>query len=318
MNPLIIAGVDVGRYFLAPLAGFSDFPFRRRARAFGADLVYTEMVSAAALARRSKKTYRYTEHRPDESPIALQLFGGVPEDFARAVSLNDFSSFDFIDINMGCPVKKVTRTGGGASLLSDIERMHRIVTSVRENTAIPVCVKIRLGDRPSEGGEIERLHALIDAGAVFIAVHARYRTEMFGGTPHWDTLAKIVEASSVPIIANGDILTAGDVTRVLSDTKAAAVMIGRGAIGKPWIFRELRAAGVPPRTTADEIKTVMRLELADMVELYGPAYGVKEFRKHFVKFLRNFRITREERTTVLRLEDQSGVLAFIDTLEGKA
>lgn len=315
MTPLIIRGIDVGNHFLAPLAGFTDFPFRRRARAFGASLLYTEMVSAAALARRVKKTYRYTTQRPDEHPIAVQLFGGVPDDFARAVSLNDFSTFDFIDINMGCPVKKVTKTGGGAALLSDIERMHRIVSAVKANTSVPVCVKIRLGERPGVGGELERPLALIDAGVEFIAVHARYRTEMFSGIPHWDTLARIVESSTVPIIANGDILRPDDITRVIERTGASAVMIGRGAIGRPWIFREL-TGGSPP--SAEEIKDVMRLQLADMVELYGEQYGVKEFRKHFVKYLRNFRVTRENRAHALRIETSADVLGHIASLEAKA
>ena len=154
---ITIANVEIpSRFFLAPMAGYTDYVFRRLSRRFGAGLLVTELVSAAALARMIKKTYRYMEHKEDEYPISLQIFGSKEDDFKKAIELTDLSGFSFIDINMGCPTKKVVRNNGGAGLLSDIDKMVSILNTVKSVSPLPVSVKIRLGFQRGEGGEIER------------------------------------------------------------------------------------------------------------------------------------------------------------------
>ena len=172
---IIIENVNIpSRFFLAPMAGYTDYVFRRLCRRFGAGLLTTELVSAAALARTIKKTYRYMEHKEDEHPISIQIFGNNEDDFKKAIELTDLKGFSFIDINMGCPTKKVVKNNGGAGLLTDIDKMISILNAVKTVSPLPVSVKIRLGFKRGEGGEIERALALKENGACFLTLHGRY------------------------------------------------------------------------------------------------------------------------------------------------
>ncbi|MBI4977178.1 MAG: tRNA-dihydrouridine synthase family protein [Spirochaetes bacterium] len=317
-TPLIAGGVEIpGRLMFAPLAGYSDYPLRRRVRACGAALVFTEMVSAAALARSNhvKRSWFLTRHTPEEKPLAVQLFGGNPDDFAGAVSRNDFSPFAFIDINMGCPVRKVIRSGGGSALLTDTDKMMRIIRAARENTPVPVSVKLRLGMK-SDGAEVARVQAVEAAGAAFITVHARYTPEMFSGEPHWDTAARMREAvRHVPFVANGNVNSRADAERIRDLTNADALMIGRGGIGNPWLFSEILSDPehyTPP--TVEQMRADIHQHLKDMIDLYGEKSGVKNIRKHLVRYCRHFSVTKAEKIAMVVMTERGDIERFIDNL----
>lgn len=315
-NRLNIAGVEIpSRFFLAPLAGYTDYAFRSLAREYGAGMVYTEMVSVSALARRIKNSYKYMKKKAGEDPVALQIFGGRLDEYPAAVSENDLSAFAFIDINMGCPVRKVVNSGGGSSLLRDISKMQRAVRSIKENTDIPVSVKIRLGYRKGDAQETERALALEDAGAAFVAVHGRYTDDMFkDGTMRRDKIAEIKSALSIPVVGNGDVRNKEEARSFFDETNVDAIMIGRAAVGAPWIFAELNSlfggSYSPPSKT--EVESVMRRHFHDVLDIYGEGAGVRFMRKFFIRYLAYFETPKAKRIELMKCETAGDVEAYLD------
>ncbi|NOQ23139.1 MAG: tRNA dihydrouridine synthase DusB [Candidatus Aegiribacteria sp.] len=224
---------------LAPMAGSTDSAFRRICRRMGATAVVTEMVAAAGLSRKSVKSHRLLRFHAEEKPIGVQLFGNRPGDFESAAELVSVMGFDFIDINAGCPVKKVLNSGSGSALLRNIPALTAIVRAVSSHTSLPVTVKIRIGWSPSEPVPDSLPALLADEGAAAIAVHGRYRSDMFAGEVRKGEIERIVRNSPVPVIANGDSRSVRDALDLLDATGASGLMIGRGALGNPWIFRGL-------------------------------------------------------------------------------
>jgi tRNA-dihydrouridine synthase B len=306
-------------FLLAPLAGVSDSPFRRLAREQGAAGVFTEMVSSDGLVRGQSATLEYLAFTPEERPIGVQLFGSDPAIMADATRvLCDLPADrrpDLIDINMGCPVRKVVNRCAGAALLQDIPRIHAIVAAMRAVSTVPVTAKIRLGWDGSSTNVVEVSRTLEQAGAAAIAIHARTRSEKFEGHAHWDMIGAARAAVGVPVIGNGDVRGPEDAMRMLGGTGCAGVMIGRAAFGDPWVFRRLRAfhdrgEALPPPTAADRLGAGLR-HLALMVESVGATAAAREMRKHvawYIKGLPHSARVREQVNHTRTVEEMAELL----------
>ncbi len=268
---------------MAPMAGITGLPFRRITQRFGADLVCTEMISAAALSRNPKICEPYLPHPGDVHPISAQLFGADPGEMEKAAALLSEREVDLIDINMGCPVKKVIRSGSGAALLRDLDHAARVVRSVVRATPLPVTLKYRSGwDHESLCAEdVARMAE--DEGIAAVILHPRTKTQGFGGRSAWAHIGKVKGAVTIPVIGNGDIKTPEDAADMLHQTGCDGIMIGRAALGDPWIFDRIRNyllnGDASPRPSPSEIHAVLRDHLSWEVELSGESRAVFKMRK---------------------------------------
>lgn len=231
--------------FLAPLAGVSESPFRRLARELGCGSVVTEMTSAEGLRRGQAGSVALLRYAPDEHPIFAQLFGNEPTALAEAARICERRGFDGIDINMGCPVPKVVRNGAGAALMRTPKLAAAIVSAVKRAVALPVTVKMRAGWSEREITVVPFSRYLEQAGADALIVHPRARSQGYGGRADWSLITKVVQAVAMPVIGNGDLHTAADGARMREQTGCAGIMIGRAALGNPWLFGALMGAIVP-------------------------------------------------------------------------
>jgi tRNA-dihydrouridine synthase B len=227
-NPLI----------LAPLAGVTNLPFRLAAKRQGAALTVTEMVSGMGLSMGGEKTRRLMATTPEEKPFCVQLFGKNPDALARGAEIAQEAGADIIDLNLGCPARKVVRHGSGAALLRDFPLVERILNKLRPACKTPLTVKTRIGWKPGEGEVTDLVPILRDNGVDAVTVHGRYAVERFGGSANWDQIARVVEKFPGPVIGNGDITRPAHVLTRLKESGCAGVMIGRGALGNPWIFSQ--------------------------------------------------------------------------------
>jgi tRNA-dihydrouridine synthase B len=272
--------------FLAPMAGVSESPFRRLCRAYGADVVVTEFLSAEGIRRENEATIAKLRFTPDEHPIGVQIFGADPVAMGEAARLvTDVFHPDFVDINFGCPVKKVVKRNGGSGCLRDLDLVQQVIRAVSAATHLPVTVKIRSGWNEEMRDPVAIALRCQDAGARALALHPRTRTQMYTGHAHWDEIAAVKAALSIPVIGNGDIKTAYDALRMYRETGCDAIMIARGSFGQPWIFNQARAlleGRTPPEAPGVEQRFAIAIEHARMADVYeadrrGAAI---EFRKH--------------------------------------
>ncbi len=252
-------------FILAPLAGYTDLPFRLLCRELGAGLCYSEMISCHGLVFRQKKTLEMLATVPQERPVCFQLFGSEPEVMGEAAAFLGTRPIDLIDINMGCPVKKVIKKGSGAALMKDIRKAETIIRAVVRNTRLPVTVKFRSGWTTDSIIADTFARMAQDAGASAVTVHGRTWSQGFGGTADWSVIAQVREAVSIPVIGNGDILSYQDGLRMMEETGCDGVMIGRGALGNPWVFRESGR----PETLAERMPVITRH--IELIEQYLPA-----------------------------------------------
>jgi tRNA-dihydrouridine synthase B len=305
------AGTSVG---LAPLAGWSDAPFRLLCFEYGADFAVTEMVSADGLIRGGDKTARLIERMPGEGPVGVQLFGSDPAAFAEAAALVSRTGPAFIDLNFGCPVKKVIRRNGGSALMRDLGMMGRICEAAVAASSVPVTAKIRSGWSPAEENYIEAGQTLESAGAAAVTLHPRYRTQLFSGEADWTQLARLREALSIDVVASGDVRGADDYRKIVGITGCETVMIGRGAFGRPWVFSEIKAAvgGLPWTEPGPEEKTGVMIRLARMEQEWkGGKRAVVEMRKQYRWFLRGLPDIKDYRmrlSTAGSLADAEGII----------
>ena len=302
-------------FFLAPMAGITDRACRAIAIELGAGLVFTEMVSAAGLARGDRKSATLLPS-PEEAPrVGVQLFGGRPDDFrAATLRLNDLA-VPFIDVNFGCPARKVVRSGCGVALMREPARVRAILEAVCAVAGKPVLAKIRAGWDESERNAVEIARIARECGAAAVTVHGRTGRQGFTGLADWGAVRAVVADGALPVTGNGDIVTAAQAVRALADTGCAAIMIGRGACGNPWIFRDaaaLLAGGeAPPRPDAELAETMAR-HLALALAEHGPRRGVQTMRKHLIWYARGRAGAHEFRRRVVRLEDPREVLREIE------
>lgn len=272
--------------YLAPMAGVSESPFRRLCARFGADVVITEFLSAEGIRRENEATLDKLRFGDDERPIGVQIFGADPQAMGEAAKLvTDVFQPEFIDINFGCPVKKVVRRNGGSGCLRDLDLVQQVIRAVSGGTHLPVTVKIRSGWNEEMRDPVGIALRCQEAGARTLTLHARTRTQMYTGHAHWDEIAAVTVALDIPVIGNGDIKTPADVVRMRKETGCDAVMIGRGSFGQPWIFDQAKdlLAGRPMRPTPSVVdRFAVALEHARMVVEYenDPRGAAIEFRKH--------------------------------------
>jgi len=227
------------KLIMAPMAGITNMPFRIIVRGMGASLVFTEMVSAMGLALKAEKTLQYLKSVPAEKPLGVQIFGSEPDVMARAADIAVDAGADMVDLNMGCPVKKVVKTGAGASLLKDPKKVRQIVSSVRKICQVPLTVKIRAGWSPEKAVACEIARVIEDCGADAIIIHPRFANQGYSGKAVWSLIGKVKDKVKVPVIGNGDITFPSDALNMMKLTGCDGVMIGRAAVRNPWIFRQI-------------------------------------------------------------------------------
>jgi tRNA-dihydrouridine synthase B len=304
--------------YLAPQAGVSESPFRRLCRGFGADVVVSEFVSSEGIRRNDRRTHDYLRFDDAERPIGIQIFGADPRAMAEAAGLvEEMYAPDFLDINFGCPVKKVVNRNGGSGCLRDLGLVQGIIRAVRGAVSIPVTVKVRSGWSEESRNPVEIGLRCQEAGAEVLTLHARTRTQMYSGTARWDEIAAVVEALDIPVIGNGDVWQGADARRMHEHTRCAGIMIARGSHGAPWIFQQARAAlgglPVPPDPDVPERFRIVREHARLAIEFErSEEKAMIEFRKHlgwYTKGLPNGKALRQELFAVTRLAEADALLA---------
>lgn len=318
-------------FLLAPMAGFTDHAFRRICRRMGAGMVFTEMASVEGLRRRSEKTLHYLEAGREEKPVGAHLYGADPAAFGEAAAVAEsLGLFDLIDINTGCPVPKITRRGAGTALIREPGRIEAIVKAVRTASGLPVTVKTRPGAVPGHPRIREVLRAAEDGGAAALIIHGRWASVRHGGEADWETIGEIGEAAAIPVIGNGGIETAGDALDKLRSYRVGGVMIGRAAIGNPWIFAEAKALleekpFTPPspaerfRVISEHLEAFSRSKLAEArIRGRDPAgagnAACREFYGHLVGYLYGIPGLGELRRKIAHLPDPQTLLAAVAAL----
>ncbi len=296
-----IGNIEIqGRAALAPMAGVTDGAYRRLCREFGAAYTVTEMVSARAIQYNYQKTAQLADTSGDQPPVFLQLFGSDPFDFGLAAKKVGEFGPDGIDINMGCPVPKVAGNGAGSALMKTPDRCASIVAAVKEHTDLPVTVKMRAGWDEDHKNAVEVAKLCERAGADAVCVHGRTRDQMYQGRADWDIIRAVKEAVSIPVIGNGDVVDAQSACKLLDYTGCDMVMVGRGALGNPWVFREINAYLTDscrilfPPGIAQRIVVIKR-HMDALCALKGEHRGMREARKHVGWYLKGIRGAAEFR-----------------------
>jgi tRNA-dihydrouridine synthase B len=314
--------VRIGPYTLrnnlivAPMAGVTDRPFRQLCKRMGAGMAVSEMVASNSLLWGSEKTLRRADHRGEAEPKAVQIAGADPAMMADAARYNVDRGAQIIDINMGCPAKKVCNVMAGSALLQDEPLVRRILDAVVRAVAVPVTLKIRTGWDKQHRNALSVARIAEDSGVQALAVHGRTRACGFSGTAEYETIAAIKAASGIPVIANGDIHTPEQAREVLAYTGADAVMIGRAAQGRPWLFREIEfflATGVHlPAPEVAEIHSVLKEHMHELYGFYGEATGVKVARKHISWYTKGLSGSAAFRHYMNTLDSSAAQTAAID------
>jgi nifR3 family TIM-barrel protein len=294
------------RLVLAPMAGVSVQAFRRQGRRYGAGLVCSEMVSCAGIEHRNERTLGYLRVAADEHPLAIQLFGCEPGPMAEAARMVQTAGADIVDLNFGCPVKKVTRTGAGATLLEDADRAARLVEAVAGAVDLPVSVKLRRGVANGSRACLELGPRLVEAGASSLTLHPRSAEQMYTGTADHTLTAELVSLVDVPVVASGDIVSRARAQAVLATTGAAAVMVGRGAQGNPWVLREI-VDGDAREPSREEVAAELVLFVRESVRERGERRASGFLKKFYGWYLGQGRFPKPFKQELLQLESPAEV-----------
>jgi tRNA-dihydrouridine synthase B len=305
---------------LAPMSGVSDLPFRRLVKAQGAGLVVSEMIASQAMIRQNVKTLKMATNCTEEFPMAVQLAGCEPAVMAEAAKLNADRGAAIIDINMGCPVKKVVNGHAGSALMREEATAMGIIEATVNAVDLPVTLKMRTG-WDDDSRNAPRLARLAEqAGIRMITVHGRTRCQFYNGRADWDFIAEVKDAVSIPVIANGDVTTVDDAKTILEKSRADGVMIGRGTYGKPWFLSQviefLRSGRRVPDPAIDRQRAILRRHYTDMIAHYGEVGGVRMARKHVGWYTKGLTNSAEFRSRINRIADPREALEAIDAFYG--
>ena len=315
LRPLAIGSLHLpDNLFLAPMAGITDMPVRLLARRYGATLCFTEMVSVNGLVRQGRKSFDLVRSIPDDRPLGIQIFGEEPEVMGEGASLVEPYG-DLIDVNMGCPVRKVVGSGAGSALLREPLKVAAIIRAVRRRIALPLTIKIRSGWQGGEENYLEIAAIAESEGCDAITLHPRTRSQMFSGRAAWEQIAEVKGRLAIPVIGSGDLFTPQDVAAMLTETGCDGVMLARGAMGNPWLFRDTRRllSGEPviPPSPAERLE-VSLFHFEQMVRLSGEKLAVREMRKHVSWYAKGLAGVAVFRSEVNRIDDEERFIRSIE------
>jgi len=302
-----------GDLILSPMAGFSDLPYRMIARDFGSAMSYTEFVSVDGLLQGNEKTRRLLDFEAAEYPITFQVFGSSEDKIVEACKMIEAWGPTIIDLNMGCSVAKVSGRGAGAALLCEPDKIGRIFARLSKELSIPVTGKIRLGWDHQARNYLTVAKTLEDNGAALIAVHGRTKAQAYTGAADWSAIAEVKQAVKIPVIGNGDVKCVADIKGIKQQTGCDAVMIGRAAIGNPWVFTRKDRHEI----TFDEKAALIRRHLFLMLNYYGDPYGLILFRKHVVKYIIEIHGAAAMRENFLTASTAEQFIALLEEAEAR-
>jgi nifR3 family TIM-barrel protein len=305
-----------GNLFLGPMAGVTDLPFRVLCKEKGADLVFTEMVSAKGILYNNKNTESLLTISEEERPAAIQLFGADPDIMAEMAKRIEHRNFDILDINMGCPVPKVVKNGEGSALMKNPRLVGEIVHKVSKAIEKPVTVKIRSGFDPENINAAEIAKIAQENGAAAVTVHARTREQFYRGKADWEVIRRVKEAVTIPVIGSGDVFSPEDAKRMLAQTGCDAIMIARGARGNPWLFEQIKSYLVNgvyrPKPDFTEVKnTILRHAILE-IAYKGEHTGIREMRKHVAWYTVGYPLTAKLRSRVNTIESLQDLTQLLE------
>ena len=308
-----IGNIEVGNnIFLAPMAGITDESFRLLCQEQGAGLTFTEMVSSKGMYYNDEKTKKLIDIDTRERYVGVQIFGREPDIMADVARKLNEVEFSVIDINMGCPAPKITKNGEGSALMRDPKLVGRIVEAVCRVSVKPVTVKIRKGYDDNSINAVDIAKRIEDAGASMISVHGRTRSQQYSGVADWNIIANVKQEVSIPVVGNGDIISGEDAKRMMDETGCDAVMIGRGALGNPWIFQDIErffSYGSSPseRSVDDKVSCIIR-HMNMMIQKKGERCAVREMRKHIGWYLKGVKNSAKIKERIFRISDVDTVI----------